>query len=104
LIAWSTGRYEPSLHCDCCRVYHKDRRKWVLADIGQERTGPFAAYCLAFCAGDDSALIGGDDLIPLAQTPLRAPIVDPPNLFVRELAVSRPTPSEAREILGLAQL
>src|SRR5882672_790987 len=56
----------------------------VLADIGLERTGSLRS-ALPFLGllsdGIDAALKRGDELIPLAQTRLGPPIVDPPNLF-----------------------
>jgi 2-keto-4-pentenoate hydratase/2-oxohepta-3-ene-1,7-dioic acid hydratase in catechol pathway len=57
----------------------------VLADIGLARTGGIRSV-LPFLGllrdGIESALDRGDELIPLAQTRLGPPIVDPPNLFV----------------------
>jgi 2-keto-4-pentenoate hydratase/2-oxohepta-3-ene-1,7-dioic acid hydratase in catechol pathway len=56
----------------------------VLADIGLERTGSLRS-ALPFLGllgeGIDAALKRGDELIPLAQTRLGPPIVDPPNIF-----------------------
>jgi 2-keto-4-pentenoate hydratase/2-oxohepta-3-ene-1,7-dioic acid hydratase in catechol pathway len=56
----------------------------VLADIGFERTDSLRRV-LPFLdllgAGIDAALQRGDELIPIAQTRLGPPIVDPPNLF-----------------------
>jgi 2-keto-4-pentenoate hydratase/2-oxohepta-3-ene-1,7-dioic acid hydratase in catechol pathway len=57
----------------------------VLADIGLARTGGIRGV-LPFLdllgEGIDLALARGDELVPLAQTRLGPPIVDPPNLFV----------------------
>jgi 2-keto-4-pentenoate hydratase/2-oxohepta-3-ene-1,7-dioic acid hydratase in catechol pathway len=57
----------------------------VLADIGLGRAGGIRGV-LPFLdllgEGIDLALARGDELVPLAQTRLGPPIVDPPNLFV----------------------
>jgi 2-keto-4-pentenoate hydratase/2-oxohepta-3-ene-1,7-dioic acid hydratase in catechol pathway len=57
----------------------------VLADIGLARTGGIRGV-LPFLdllgEGVDLALARGDELVPLAQTRLGPPIMDPPNLFV----------------------
>lgn len=56
----------------------------VLADIGLEQTGSLR-HALPLLGplreGIDAALRRGDELIPLSQTRLGPPIVDPPNLF-----------------------
>jgi 2-keto-4-pentenoate hydratase/2-oxohepta-3-ene-1,7-dioic acid hydratase in catechol pathway len=56
----------------------------VLADIGLVPTGTIRSV-LPFLdllgAGIDAAVDRGDELIPLSQTRLGPPIVDPPNLF-----------------------
>src|SRR5882757_6769358 len=56
----------------------------VLADIGFERTDSLRRV-LPFLdllgAGIEAALQRGDELIPIAQTRLGPPVVDPPNLF-----------------------
>jgi 2-keto-4-pentenoate hydratase/2-oxohepta-3-ene-1,7-dioic acid hydratase in catechol pathway len=56
----------------------------VLADIGLARTDslrPVLPFLDRLGEGIDAALQRGDELIPVAQTRLGPPIVDPPNLF-----------------------
>jgi len=57
----------------------------VLTDLGLARTGTVRSV-LPFLdllgAGIDAALERGDELIPLAETRLGPPLVDPPNIFV----------------------
>src|SRR5882757_150679 len=56
----------------------------VLADIGLERTGSLRS-ALPFLGllgeGVDAALQRGDELVPVTQTRLGPPLVDPPNIF-----------------------
>jgi 2-keto-4-pentenoate hydratase/2-oxohepta-3-ene-1,7-dioic acid hydratase in catechol pathway len=57
----------------------------VLADLGLARAGGIRSvlpFLGLLSEGIDAALDRGDERIPLAQTRLGPPIVDPPNLFV----------------------
>ena len=56
----------------------------VLTDIGLARTGGIRCvlpFLDLLSAGIDAALARGDELIPLAETRLGPPLVDPPNIF-----------------------